>query len=128
MPSTSASSRRRSGMLFLPFLRRVGERWIRFFMAVTIGCSASWPSMPTSRAPRSPNQEPEPSAAPSSCSSVRVPHISAWSRWIASLRARDERAREAGASAFQLSLLIAIGIGLHNLGEGLAIGIRLRHR
>jgi len=44
------------------------------------------------------------------------------------LRARGERAREAGASAFQLSLLIAIGIGLHNLGEGLAIGIRLRHR
>ena len=44
------------------------------------------------------------------------------------LRARGERAREAGASAFQLSLLIAIGIGLHNLGEGLAIGIHLRHR
>ena len=40
-------------------------------------------------------------------------------RW---LRERRRRARTAGASGFQLSLLIAIGIGLHNLGEGLAIG------
>jgi zinc transporter, ZIP family len=38
------------------------------------------------------------------------------------LRGRRERAKAAGAGAFQLSLLIAIGIGLHNLGEGLAIG------
>jgi zinc transporter ZupT len=38
------------------------------------------------------------------------------------LRARRERAETAGAGAFQLSLLVAIGIGLHNLGEGLAIG------
>ncbi len=30
--------------------------------------------------------------------------------------------REDASSAFVLSLLVAIGIGLHNLGEGLAIG------
>ena len=36
------------------------------------------------------------------------------------MRAR-ERAEGAGASA-QLAMMIAIGIGLHNLGEGLAIG------
>src|SRR4029077_19495177 len=33
-----------------------------------------------------------------------------------------ERRRAAGAGAFRLSLMVAIGIGLHNLGEGLAIG------
>jgi zinc transporter ZupT len=38
------------------------------------------------------------------------------------LLSRRQRAREAGAGGFQLSLLVAIGIGLHNLGEGLAIG------
>jgi zinc transporter ZupT len=34
----------------------------------------------------------------------------------------DERARDRSAGAFQLALLVAIGVGLHNLGEGLAIG------
>jgi zinc transporter ZupT len=35
---------------------------------------------------------------------------------------RRKHAATAGASAFRLSLMIAVGIGLHNLGEGLAIG------
>jgi ZIP family zinc transporter len=38
------------------------------------------------------------------------------------LQAGIERRRTAGAGAFRLSLMVAIGIGLHNLGEGLAIG------
>ena len=31
-------------------------------------------------------------------------------------------AQAAGASGYSLALLVAIGIGLHNLGEGVAIG------
>ncbi len=38
------------------------------------------------------------------------------------LKARRSRARSAGSAGFILSLLIAVGIGLHNFGEGLAIG------
>jgi zinc transporter ZupT len=38
------------------------------------------------------------------------------------MRSRRERAREAGVGGIYMALLIAIGIGLHNLGEGLAIG------
>ena len=38
------------------------------------------------------------------------------------LRAGIESQRKAGAGAYRLSLMVAIGIGLHNLGEGLAIG------
>ena len=38
------------------------------------------------------------------------------------LRARRARARSAGSAGFVLALLIAVGIGLHNFGEGLAIG------
>jgi ZIP family zinc transporter len=38
------------------------------------------------------------------------------------LRARRARARVAGSAGFILALLIAVGIGLHNFGEGLAIG------
>ena len=43
--------------------------------------------------------------------------------WFGSwLRARRATARDAGSAALVLSLLIAIGIGFHNFGEGLAIG------
>jgi zinc transporter ZupT len=38
------------------------------------------------------------------------------------LSARGARAADRGAAGFYLALLVAIGIGLHNLGEGLAIG------
>ncbi len=38
------------------------------------------------------------------------------------LRARRASARDAGSPGFVLALLIAVGIGLHNFGEGLAIG------
>jgi hypothetical protein len=35
---------------------------------------------------------------------------------------RHKRSQEAAANGRRLALMIAIGIGLHNLGEGLAIG------
>jgi zinc transporter ZupT len=38
------------------------------------------------------------------------------------MRGRQEKAKASGASGMYMALLIAIGIGLHNLGEGLAIG------
>jgi zinc transporter ZupT len=38
------------------------------------------------------------------------------------LEQRRAAAKAAGASGAQLALLVAIGIGLHNLGEGVAIG------
>jgi zinc transporter ZupT len=38
------------------------------------------------------------------------------------IRARQERHEETGAGGYYLALLVSIGIGLHNLGEGLAIG------
>ena len=36
---------------------------------------------------------------------------------------RRSRAKASGASGAHLALLVALGIGLHNLGEGLAIGV-----
>ena len=38
------------------------------------------------------------------------------------LRGRRQRAKARGAQGLQLSLMVSVGIGLHNLGEGLAIG------
>jgi zinc transporter ZupT len=45
--------------------------------------------------------------------------LSGVSAWLAR---RREAARRDGAAGTELALLIAIGIGLHNLGEGVAIG------
>jgi zinc transporter ZupT len=38
------------------------------------------------------------------------------------LKARRARAKQAGDAGAVLALLVAVGIGLHNFGEGLAIG------
>jgi len=38
------------------------------------------------------------------------------------LGSRGAAAKARGASGFRLALMVSIGIGLHNLGEGLAIG------
>ncbi len=110
------------GMLFLPFLRRVRESWIRVFLAGTIGLLAflavdAWVEGNEIAA-----------AGSGAFGGVELLFVGAgvaylglvgFDRW---LRARRERAKQSGASAFQLALLVAVGIGLHNLGEGLAIG------
>jgi ZIP family zinc transporter len=110
------------GMLFLPFLRQVREHWIRFFMAVTVGLLgflALDAYLEGTEIAESGTR---------AFGGAELLFIGAGAAYLGLvaldrfLRARGERAREAGASAFQLSLLVAIGIGLHNLGEGLAIG------
>ena len=44
--------------------------------------------------------------------------LESFSGWLS----RRSHARRAGSHGFILALLVAVGIGLHNLGEGLAIG------
>ncbi len=110
------------GMLFLPFLGRVREHWIRFFMAATIGLLGF---LAVDAYLEGTEIADEASGAFGGAvllfigAAIAYLGIIALDRW---LRDRRRRARTAGASGFQLSLLIAIGIGLHNLGEGLAIG------
>ena len=110
------------GMLFLPFLRQVREHWIRFFMALTVGLlgflAVDAYLEGTEIAETS-------TGAFGGATLLFIGAGAAYLGLVALdrvLRERSTRAREAGASAFQLSLLVAIGIGLHNLGEGLAIG------
>jgi ZIP family zinc transporter len=110
------------GMLFLPFLAQVREYWIRIFMAFTIGLLGflavdAW------------LEGNEIAAAGSGAfgglellvigAAFAFLGLVALDRYLLS---RRKRAKEAGAGGFHLSLLVAIGIGLHNFGEGLAIG------
>lgn len=110
------------GMLFLPLLRQVREHWIRFFMAFTVGLLAF---LGVDAYLEGTKIAESGTGAFGGAELLFVGAGAAYLGLVAIdrfLRSRRERAERAGASGFQLSLLVAIGIGLHNLGEGLAIG------
>ncbi len=110
------------GMLFLPWLRRVGERWIRVLMAVTIGLLVWLAIDATLEGVKQAGQGPQVFGGPAlvflgaALAYLALSGIDAW------VRGRREAAEGEGASSARLALLISVGIGLHNLGEGLAIG------
>ncbi len=110
------------GMLFLPFLAQIRENWIRVFMAFTVGLLGF---LAVDAYLEGNEVAAESSGAFGGVELLFIGAAIAFFALVALDRylvGRRKRAREQGAHAFQLSLLVAIGIGLHNLGEGLAIG------
>lgn len=110
------------GMLFLPVIRRVSSRAVRVLLALTVGVllflavDATLEGMEL--------------AAGSGAAfggvvlvllgaALAFLALMAVDRW---LRSRSRAAGEGAPSGPRLALMIAIGIGLHNLGEGLVIG------
>lgn len=110
------------GMLFLPLLRRVRERWVQAMMAATVGLLGflavdAWIEGSEIAATGS--------GAFGGAVLLFTGAAIAYLGLVAldrSLQDRRERAGRSGAGGFQLALMVAAGIGLHNLGEGLAIG------
>jgi zinc transporter ZupT len=121
------------GMLWLPFVRRISEDWIRLLIAFTVGLlavlgiDAALEGLEIG------------AAAPAAFGGQALVFVGALVAYLAlsgvdsylSARATgSESADTSRASApvgaarggTYLALLVAIGIGLHNLGEGLAIG------
>ncbi len=110
------------GMLFLPLLRRLDARWVRLAMAVTIGLlgflviDGSLEGLDIAG---------ESSGAFGGKALVIIGAALAYFALTAIdrfLRARTKAAKTDGTSGSRLALMVSIGIGLHNLGEGLAIG------
>jgi ZIP family zinc transporter len=115
------------GMLWLPFFRSVGWRWFRFLMAITIGLllflvvDATLEGLQTAQ-----------ESAPAFGGPLLV-FAGALLAYLV-LRATDAHLRPEGAMrpeagdapgsfvGSNVALLVAIGIGLHNLSEGLGIG------
>jgi zinc transporter ZupT len=112
------------GLLWLPFFRAVGWRWFRFLMAVTVGlllflvAEAVLEGIETAQG-----------SAPAFGGALLV-FAGALLAYLvlkatdAHLRTEDAAAA-AGPRAFagaNVALLVSIGIGLHNLSEGLGIG------
>jgi zinc transporter ZupT len=105
------------GLLWLPFVRSVNRRWVDFFLSLTMGLlvflggDALVEAMETSGLVAGAFQGP----ALVLLGVVATPLIlAALGRW----RGGQRRER----TPLQVAALIALGIGLHNLGEGLAIG------
>jgi zinc transporter, ZIP family len=105
------------GMLWLPWIRRIPPAWLRVVMALTVGLLAFLAIDATLEGLELAG---EGSQAFGGAALVLVGGVVAFllltgvSEWL--------RARQAGASGSSLALLVATGIGLHNLGEGVAIG------
>jgi zinc transporter ZupT len=105
------------GMLWLPWIRRIPQAWVRAVMALTVGLLAFLAVDATLEGFELAG---EGSQAFGGAALVLLGGIVAYllltgvSEWL--------RERQKGASGGTLALLVATGIGLHNLGEGVAIG------
>jgi ZIP family zinc transporter len=110
------------GMLWLPWIRRIPPAWLRAVMAITIGLLAFLAIDATLEGLELAG---EGSQAFGGAALVLIGGVVSFlaltgvSEWLAG---RRRAARGAGSSGATLALLVAVGIGLHNLGEGVAIG------
>jgi zinc transporter ZupT len=109
------------GMLWLPFVRRIDPRWVRMLMALTVGLLAFLAIDATLEGI---DVAGEGSQALGGASLVFLGGLTSYlvlSGVEAWLQGRRRKA-PAGAGGAHVAMLVAIAIGLHNLGEGLAIG------
>jgi len=116
------------GMLWLPWLRGVDARWIKFLLAFTIGLLAflGIEALLEGTDIASTSAQVFGGAAlvwlGAAAAFLGLAGIDAWLR---GRRASAKNPAKDGTGAglgYRAALLVAIGIGLHNLGEGLAIG------
>jgi zinc transporter ZupT len=111
------------GLLWLPFLRRLDRRWINFALALTAGLLIFLAVEALHEALEMAER------VAGAFQGVGLVAIGALGAWLVlqAVGARRKTADGGGgerpeAGRLRLAFLIALGIGLHNLGEGLAIG------
>lgn len=112
------------GMLWLPFARRVRRDWLRILIAFTVGLlgllgiDAALEGIEIAQGATAFGGV-ELVILGAAVSYLVLAGIDSWLS-----RRREAAAQRAGPAAIgpYLALMVAIGIGMHNLGEGLAIG------
>ncbi|UGT67934.1 ZIP family metal transporter [Nocardia gipuzkoensis] len=110
------------GMLLLPVLRVAGSRVVRVLLAVTVGLLAFLAWEGTSEGFEIAGGSGGAFGGATLVvlgAGLAFVTLTAVDQW---LRSRRQAAAAGGATGLRLALMISIGIGLHNLGEGLAIG------
>jgi zinc transporter ZupT len=106
------------GLTWLPFVRRLPDRWVRFFLALTAGLLVFLAVDALDEALEAAGGV---AGAFQGLGLIVIGFVVA----LAALYALDgwlRERRKGKLSPLYIAMLIAIGIGLHNLGEGLAIG------
>jgi zinc transporter, ZIP family len=104
------------GLLWLPSLRRADERWVAAFMALTaglltfLGVEALGEAFALQ------------AALPAGLGGGGLVLLGVAVSFLTMTFLSTWLGRGSGATGATLALLVAIGIGLHNFGEGLAIG------
>lgn len=110
------------GLLWLPSLRRADPRWIAAFMALTGGLLTFLALDALAEALELQ------AALPAAFGGTGLLLLGVAASYLGlafvsqRLSGREQRARNPALGGLALATLVAIGIGLHNLGEGLAIG------
>ena len=110
------------GMLWLPWIRRIDPRYVQFLLALTLGLLAF---LGIDALLEGTEFAGEGSQAFGGAALVYLGAGMAYLALVAvdgRLRGSEEKARSKGIAPWRLAFLVALGIGLHNLGEGLAIG------
>jgi ZIP family zinc transporter len=114
------------GMLWLPWIRAVDARWLRFLLAFTIGLLGFLgvdALLEGTELAGTGAQAFGGAALVWLGAAGAYLVLAAVDSWLAGRRPRDtSRAGAAAAAGVRGAFLVALGIGLHNLGEGLAIG------
>jgi zinc transporter, ZIP family len=109
------------GMLWLPWLRGVDARWVKFLLAFTIGLLAflGIEALLEGTDVANTGAQVFGGAALVWLGAAAAFLGLAWvDSWLRARRPNDQKS----ALGYRAATLVAVGIGLHNLGEGLAIG------
>ena len=117
------------GLLWFPALRRASKRWLAFFLAFTVGLLGF---LLLDTVAEGLELATETAAALNGLSVFAVGALAAvlglsvFENWLSRRRhAHSEEGTNVAVNGLALAYLIAAGIGLHNLGEGLAVGAAL---
>jgi zinc transporter ZupT len=109
------------GMLFYPAMRMMGRKWLGALLALTVGLLVFLLVDTFLEALELSGN------LPGVFQGVPLILISALLTWLILLAIGSQRKNSAGADPIRqtmyVAIMIALGIGLHNLGEGLAIGV-----
>ncbi|MDR7484662.1 MAG: metal transporter [Armatimonadota bacterium] len=107
------------GLLWFPFLRQIGRRWLNFFLSLTGGLLVFLGVDTLAEALDVRTGVP---GAFQGTGLVTMGVVGTILALTVLVRRTTARAADGPQARFVLAFLIALGIGLHNLGEGLAIG------